>query len=312
MKLDDMRESDNVEDRRGDSGAGLGGGGFPMGRGGIGIGGILIVLVISYFTGINPATLLNGFQAINGGDSSQQVQQSPPRSNGQVGGANDPSGEFVRKILGSTEDTWTELFKEQNGGKSYTPTALVLFNGVTRSACGTAQSAMGPFYCPNDKKVYLDTEFFDEMRNRFSACPAGQGACAFAQAYVIAHEVGHHVQDELGILPKVHQAQEQSDQATANRLSVRLELQADCLAGVWANRTQKDFKFIEQGDIEGALQTANAIGDDMLQKKAQGYVVPDSFTHGTSAQRKKWFSTGLQSGTISACLGTFNVPDQQL
>ncbi|MDQ0391670.1 KPN_02809 family neutral zinc metallopeptidase [Labrys monachus] len=298
MKLDDFRSSDNVEDRRGSDG-GSGGGGFPIGRGGLGIGGIVIVLLISYFTGINPATLINGYETVNGGGQTVTQQQTRPAS--QVGGPNDPSGQFVRKVLGSTEDTWTEIFKEQNAGRAYTPTALVLFSGATRSACGTAQSAMGPFYCPNDKKVYLDTEFFDEMRNRFNACPAAQGACAFAQAYVIAHEVGHHVQDLLGILSQVHQAQQQASESGANALSVRLELQADCLAGVWANRTQRDFKFIEQGDVEAALQTANAIGDDMLQKKARGYVVPDSFTHGTSAQRQRWFSAGLQSGTMSSC-----------
>ncbi|WP_413988818.1 neutral zinc metallopeptidase [Labrys okinawensis] len=304
MKLDDMRASDNVEDRRGDGGGlGGGGGGFPGGRGGIGLGGLVIVAALYFLVG--PDAAMNALQSLSGGGQPQVQQQQQPSRQTAGGGADDASGQFVRKILGSTEDTWTELFKEQAGGRSYTPTELVLFSGVTSSACGTAQSAMGPFYCPNDKKVYLDTEFFDEMRNRFNACPAGQGACAFAQAYVIAHEVGHHVQDLLGILPKVHQAQQQTDDAGANALSVRLELQADCLAGVWANRTQQNFKFIEQGDVEGALQTAQAIGDDMLQKKAQGYVVPDSFTHGTSAQRQRWFTTGLKSGQINAC-NTFN------
>ncbi len=305
MKLDDLRSSDNVEDRRG-GGGGFGGGGGGGFRGGtIGLGGLVIVAALYFLVG--PDAAFNALNSLSGGDQPQVQQQQQP--SGQTGGATDASGQFVRKVLGSTEDTWTELFKEQARGRTYTPTELVLFSGVTSSACGTAQSAMGPFYCPNDKKVYLDTQFFDQMRNRFNACPAGQGACAFAQAYVIAHEVGHHVQDLLGILPQVHQAQQQQDDAGANALSVRLELQADCLAGVWANRTQQDFKFIEQGDIEGALQTAQAIGDDMLQKKAQGYVVPDSFTHGTSAQRQRWFTTGLKSGQINAC-DTFNT--QQL
>ena len=304
MKLDDLRASDNVEDRRGDDGGGGfggGGGGFPGGRGAIGLGSLVIVAALYFLVG--PDAAMNALNQLSGGGQPQIQQQQP--SPGQAAPTNDASSQFVRKILGSTEDTWTELFKEQAGGRTYTPTELVLFSGATSSACGAAQSQMGPFYCPNDKKVYLDTEFFDEMRSRFNACPAGQGACAFAQAYVIAHEVGHHVQDLLGILPKVHEAQQRTDDAGANALSVRLELQADCLAGVWANRTQQDFKFIEQGDIEGALQTAQAIGDDMLQKKAQGYVVPDSFTHGSSAQRQRWFSAGLKSGKINSC-DTFN------
>jgi uncharacterized protein len=304
MKLDDLRASDNVEDRRGDDGGGGfggGGGGFPGGRGAIGLGSLVIVAALYFLVG--PDAAMNALNQLSGGGQPQIQQQQP--SPGQAAPTNDASSQFVRKILGSTEDTWTELFKEQAGGRTYTPTELVLFSGATSSACGAAQSQMGPFYCPNDKKVYLDTEFFDEMRSRFNACPAGQGACAFAQAYVIAHEVGHHVQDLLGILPKVHEAQQRTDDAGANALSVRLELQADCLAGVWANRTQQDFKFIEQGDIEGALQTAQAIGDDMLQKKAQGYVVPDSFTHGSSAQRQRWFSAGLKSGQINSC-DTFN------
>jgi uncharacterized protein len=308
MKLDDLRSSDNVEDRRSDGGGGFGGGGggFPGGRGGIGLGGLVIVAALYFLVG--PDAAMNALNSLTGSSDQPQVQQQQQPS-GQTAPADDASSQFVRKVLGSTEDTWTELFKEQGGGRTYTPTELVLFSGATSSACGTAQSAMGPFYCPNDKKVYLDTQFFDQMRSRFNACPSGQGACAFAQAYVIAHEVGHHVQDLLGTLPKVHQAQQQADDAGANALSVRLELQADCYAGVWANRTQQDFKFIEQGDIEGALQTAQAIGDDMLQKKAQGYVVPDSFTHGTSAQRQRWFTTGLKSGQINAC-NTFNT--QQL
>ncbi|MDQ0470514.1 KPN_02809 family neutral zinc metallopeptidase [Labrys wisconsinensis] len=292
MRLDDFRQSDNVEDRRAS-----GGGGLPVGKGGIGLGGLVVVLLISYFTGINPATLIGGYEAINGGGGSVQPQQQQR----QLTPEEQASGQFVRQVLGSTEDTWTALFKEQNVGIAYSRPTLVLFDGSTSSACGSAQSAMGPFYCPNDRKVYLDTEFFDEMRNRFNACPAGQGACSFAQAYVIAHEIGHHVQNLLGILPKVNQARQRMNDAQSNALSVRTELQADCFAGVWANRTQQQYKFIDENDVKGALQTAQAIGDDMLQKKAQGYVVPDSFTHGSAAQRQRWFINGLKSGQINAC-----------
>jgi predicted metalloprotease len=291
MRLDDFRTSDNIEDRRGS-----GGGGLPIGRGGIGIGGLLIVLAISYFTGINPMLLLGGYESVTGGG---QQTEAPA---GQQGAPSDQSGRFVSQILGSTEDTWTQIFQE--AGSRYKAPRLVLFSGGTVSACGSAQAAMGPFYCPNDQKVYLDTEFFDEMRNRFNACPSN-GTCQFAQAYVIAHEIGHHVQNLMGILPKVNQAREQADEAQSNALSVRVELQADCFAGVWANRTEQRFKFIEPGDVEAALQTANAIGDDMLQKKSQGYVVPDSFTHGSSAQRQRWFMTGLKSGSVQDC-NTFN------
>lgn len=289
MRLDDFRSSDNVEDRRGS-----GGGGMPIGRGGLGLGGIVVVLLVSYFTGINPATLIGGYDAVTGGGTTETSAPS------KTGAPSDESGQFVSKVLGSTEDTWTELFQEQVGTRYQAP-SLVLFNGRTASACGSAQSAMGPFYCPNDRKVYLDTAFFEEMRTRFKACPSNQGTCAFAQAYVIAHEIGHHVQNLLGILPKVNQARQSASEAESNALSVRVELQADCFAGVWANRTEQQFKFIEPGDIEAALQTANAIGDDMLQKRSQGYVVPDSFTHGSSAQRQSWFTAGLKSGKIASC-----------
>jgi predicted metalloprotease len=293
MRLDDFRTSDNVEDRRGSGG----GGGLPIGRGGLGIGGLLLVLAISYFTGINPLMLIGGYESVTGGSS--QEEAAP----GKQGAPEDQSGHFVSQILGSTEDTWTQIFKEQVGGQYRAP-KLVLFDGVTRSACGTAQSAMGPFYCPNDQKVYLDTAFFDEMRRRFKACPSNN-TCRFAQAYVIAHEIGHHVQNLLGILPKVNEARQSMGEEQSNQLSVRTELQADCFAGVWANRTQERFNFIEPGDIEGALQTAQAIGDDMLQKRSQGYVVPDSFTHGTSEQRQRWFITGLKNGNVQSC-NTFN------
>jgi predicted metalloprotease len=288
MRLDDLRPSGNVEDRRGS------GGGMPVGRGGIGLGGLLVVLVISYFLGINPMTLISGYESMTGGEPSE------PQQPGQTGAPSDESGRFVSQVLGSTEDVWTDVFRDQVGS-NYKAPRLVLYSMGTVSACGTAQSAMGPFYCPNDQRVYLDTSFFDEMRSRFHACPSTGGTCAFAQAYVIAHEIGHHVQNLLGILPKVHQAREQMDEVESNDLSVRTELQADCLAGVWANRAEQRFKFIEPGDVEAALQTAQAIGDDMLQKRAQGYVIPDSFTHGSSAQRQRWFLTGLKSGTIASC-----------
>ena len=303
MRLDDFRESENVEDRR-DQGSG--GGGLNIGGGHISIAGIIIVLVVSYVTGINPLTLFGAYQsATDGGQTT--APSAPPGApqgapQGREGTPADNSGQFVARILGSTEDTWTEIFQQQVNGGRYTAPTLVLFSGQTRSGCGAAQSAMGPFYCPNDQKVYLDTAFFAEMRSRFHACPETEGACAFSQAYVIAHEVGHHVQDLLGILPKVHQAEEQSaSDADANRLSVALELQADCFAGVWANHTQQKFHFLDKGDVEAALQTASAIGDDRLQQETRGRVVPDSFTHGTSAQRQHWFSAGLNSGQINAC-----------
>jgi len=294
MRLDNFRASGNVEDRRGGGGGGLGGGG-----GKFGIIGILIVLAISYFTGISPNTLMGLYDTVSGGGG-YVTQQQPSR--GQVGAPDDTTGRFVALVLGSTEDTWSELFRQQLNGKTYTPPTLVLFSGRTPSPCGMADAAMGPFYCPADRKVYLDTRFFEEMRSRFRACPTTEGACAFSQAYVIAHEVGHHVQNLLGILPKVDEMRRAArSEAQSNALSVRLELQADCLAGVWAAHTEQKLRFLQQGDVEAALQTASAIGDDMLQRRSQGYVVPDSFTHGSSAQRQQWFMTGLKSGQISTC-----------
>lgn len=300
MRLDDFRASGNVEDRRGGGGGGFGGGG----GGRLGIVGILIALVVSYFTGINPALLIGGFEHLAGGGAGVQQQ----RPSGQRAVPGDAVGVFVAKVLGETENAWTELFQQQLNAQQYARPRLVLFSGSTQSGCGAAQSAMGPFYCPTDRTIYLDTVFFQEMRARYNACPAEQGACAFAQAYVIAHEVGHHVQNLLGILPRIHQARQSAGSAAqANALSVRLELQADCLAGVWARHTENKLRFIQQGDVEAALQTASAIGDDMLQRRSQGRVVPDSFTHGSAAQRQRWFSTGLQSGQIRTC-DTFAVP----
>jgi predicted metalloprotease len=208
-------------------------------------------------------------------------------------------GHFVSAVLGSTEGVWTGVFAQ--AGKTYTPPTLVMFSGATQSGCGFAQSAMGPFYCPNDQKVYLDTSFFQDLEQRFGACDVGSKTCQFAEAYVIAHEIGHHVQNQLGLLPQVQEAQRAMAQAEANGLQVRIELQADCLAGVWGNRAQAKWQFIEPGDVEAAMQTASAIGDDRLQRQAQGYVVPDSFTHGTSAQRTQWFMAGLKSGDVASC-----------
>jgi predicted metalloprotease len=201
-------------------------------------------------------------------------------------------------VLGSSDVTWKAIF--QADGKTYQPPRIVIFQGGTRSACGFAQSAMGPFYCPPSKEIYLDTAFFNELERRFRGCTGK--ACEFAQAYVIAHEVGHHVQNLLGILPKAQRAQQATgNKVESNRIQVRVELQADCLAGVWANHADKKWKLIEQGDVDAALQTATAIGDDMLQRQSQGRVVPDSFTHGSSEQRKRWFSVGLKEGRVSAC-----------
>jgi predicted metalloprotease len=208
-------------------------------------------------------------------------------------------GDFVSAVLGSTEVQWTNIFAQ--AGKTYTPPALVMFSGATQSGCGFAQAAMGPFYCPIDQKVYLDTSFFQDLERRFQGCDVGSKTCQFSQAYVIAHEIGHHVQNQLGVLPRVQDQQREMDKTEANSLQVRVELQADCFAGIWANRSQKQWQFIEQGDVEAAMQTASAIGDDRLQRQSQGYVVPDAFTHGTSAQRTRWFMTGLKSGEVASC-----------
>ncbi|WP_234052626.1 MULTISPECIES: neutral zinc metallopeptidase [unclassified Xanthobacter] len=300
MRWEDYRSSDNVEDRRGQ-----GGGGFQMpgGRGGLGIGTIIIVGLIGWALGINPAVLIGGLEAING-MGGQQQQTLPQRQQGQQsasqGAPKDQLGRFAAAVLAQTEDVWTEIFRAD--GKAYQDPKLVLFSGATRSACGGAQAAMGPFYCPLDQKVYLDLSFFQEMKSRFNA-PGD-----FAAAYVIAHEVGHHVENLVGILPKVQQAQARAgSRAEANALSVRVELMADCLAGVWAYHANARYRILEEGDVEEALNAASAIGDDKLQKRSQGYAVPDSFTHGTSRQRVSWFTRGLKSGSMQQC-NTFNGP----
>jgi predicted metalloprotease len=282
MRLDDINESDQVEDRRG-------GGGMRMGGGGsLGIGTVVILGVIGWALGINPAVLIGGAEMVQGmRNGGQQV------STGPSGPVSDNTGKFVARVLGSTETVWSQVLPQQANVR-YTKPQLVLFSGSTRSSCGAAQAAMGPFYCPLDRKVYLDTAFFQEMQRRLG------GGGDFAYAYVIAHEVGHHVQNLLGILPKVQEAQQRLPRREANALSVRVELMADCLAGVWANHS-KDEIHLDQTDIREAMTTASAIGDDALQKQSQGYAVPDSFTHGSSAQRQQWFTTGFQSGSVKTC-----------
>ena len=282
MRFDDQRESDNLEDRRGS-----GGGGLRLGGGRLGIGSIAIALVASYFLGVNPLTVLN---MLSGGGL-PAIEQSAPEA--RRGPATDETTRFVSQVLASTEDTWHAAF--QANGKQYREPKLVLFSGVTPTACGTGQSAMGPFYCPGDQKVYIDLAFFRELKERFKA--PGE----FAQAYVIAHEVGHHVQNLLGIADKVHNTQQRVGKAEANALSVRMELQADCLAGVWGKRTDTMKNILEPGDLEAALTAASAIGDDRLQQQAQGRIVPESFTHGSSAQRVRWFKRGFESGDMNQC-----------
>jgi predicted metalloprotease len=293
MRWEDFRSSENVEDRRGEGGGG--GFGFPGGgAGGLGIGTIVILCIIGWVTGINPAILIGGAEQMSGGGRQREEQADPGTQQRRRTPPADQSGQFAAKILGNTEDVWTTVLPNQTG-KRYTPTAMVLYTGGTRSGCGSAQAAMGPFYCPLDKKVYLDTGFFKEMQQKFGV----KGD--FAYAYVIAHEVGHHVQDVLGILGKVQARQQASGKVESNRLSVRVELMADCLAGVWAKNSNDRWNSLEQGDIEEALQAASAIGDDKLQKQSQGYAVPDSFTHGSSEQRMRWFMTGYKSGQTKSC-----------
>ncbi len=277
MRFDNSRESSNVEDRRGG-----GGGGMPIGGRGIGLGTIVLALVAMYF-GVDPSVVLN--QAVQAPAPSASRPAGPP--------ANDAETVFIRHVLAETEDTWTQLFRA--GGKEYVEPTLVLFTGATRTACGVGQAAMGPFYCPADRKVYIDLAFYQELKTRFKA-PGD-----FAEAYVIAHEVGDHVQNLLGISEKVQAARERASEREANALSVRLELQADCLAGVWAKNADAARGILEAGDVEEALRAATAIGDDSLQKQAQGYAVPDSFTHGSAEQRVRWFRRGMESGQLNAC-----------
>jgi predicted metalloprotease len=285
MKLDDSRRSDNVEDDRGDGG---GGGGGIRGLH-LGLGGTVLVLVVGYFMGVSPSTLLG---LLNGGGSQVTAQQGTPAS-AVPADANDPQVDFVRAILGETEDVWGVYFKSM--GSAYAPPKLVLFSGQVSSACGFASAAAGPFYCPGDQKVYIDLSFYRQLATEFGA-PGD-----FARAYVIAHEVGHHVQNLLGITGKADQAEQRAGRVGANRVSVQIELQADCFAGVWAAQANNARKILEPGDLEQGLKAASSVGDDTLQKREQGTVVPDSFTHGTSAQRVGWFRRGFDSGKIDNC-----------
>ncbi|CAH2789972.1 MAG: YpfJ protein, zinc metalloprotease superfamily [uncultured Paraburkholderia sp.] len=279
MRLDDEVESQNVEDRRG-------GGGMRVG-GGIGIGTIIIALAASYFFGINPMTIINGAQVLQG-----NTPQATAPTNARP---EDAGSHFVRRVLGNTERTWQHIFRTQFN-LDYPAPKLVLFSDATPTACGTGQSAMGPFYCPPDRTVYIDLSFYRELRDRFGA--SGD----FAQAYVIAHEVGHHVQNVLGISDKYEAARARMSQARGNALSVRLELQADCFAGVWAAvAQQQNAKLMEPGDFEQGLNAAGAIGDDRLQRQSQGRVVPEAFTHGTSEQRQRWLKRGMTTGDIREC-----------
>ena len=272
-------------------------------RGGLGFGTILLLCLVGWALGINPMYLIGGAEVVsNLGGGGPQSQPTPRQTKMET--PSDQMGEFVAAILGSTEAQWREIFAR--AGRTYEPPSLVMYSGATVSACGFAQTAMGPFYCPNDQKVYLDTAFFQDLERRFHGCNDSK-SCQFSQAYVIAHEVGHHVQNLLGLLPQVQDAQRGLDQVAANQLQVRVELQADCLAGVWANHAEEKWRFLEPGDIESAMQTASAIGDDRLQRRMQGYVVPDAFTHGSSEQRTRWFTAGLRSGQVASC-DTFRTP----
>ena len=281
MKWEGNRESDNVEDGRDG-----GGGGGGIGGRHIGIGSIVIALAASYFLGVNPMTVLG---LLDGGGAAPQVQQAPAHKPP----ADDRMSKFVATVLGSTEDVWKDIFSK--GGATYKEPKLFLFRGATATACGQGQSAMGPFYCPGDQKVYIDLDFYQTLKNKLGA--PGE----FAQAYVIAHEVGHHVQNLLGISAKMDQMRGRVSERDYNALSVKLELQADCFAGVWAFHANNQRQILENGDIESAMNAAARIGDDALQKAATGHVVPESFTHGTSAQRQQWFNTGITTGSVKAC-----------
>jgi predicted metalloprotease len=297
MDLDDQRESSNVDDERGASGSGGGGGfgGLPFRVGGIGA---VVIIVGGLLLGVSPQTIL---ALLSGGSAPSQTsaptsQASPglaPQGQPASGSAEDPQRRFVGQILGSTEDVWTQQFQAM--GRTYHDPKLVLYSGQYPSACGTADTATGPFYCPGDQRVYLDLGFFTELQDKLGA--GGE----FARAYVIAHEVGHHVQDELGLMSKVAQQRDSLDQTGRNALSVKVELQADCYAGIWANHANAQSHILQAGDIESGINAAAAVGDDRLQRAATGTVSPDSFTHGTSAQRSGWFKRGYQNGALADC-----------
>ncbi|WP_407569570.1 neutral zinc metallopeptidase [Deinococcus altitudinis] len=294
MDWQNLPGSNNVEDRRGGGGGGGRGGGVAIGGGAA-----LIIALLGWFFGVDTSSVTGGGQTQTQTQTQSQAQ-TQSRAQGQTapgGQATDQDGQFVSKILGSTEQVWSDIF--QKNGRTYKDPRLVLYSGTTNSACGQADSAVGPFYCPSDEKVYLDTDFFGEMQQKLG------GGGDFARAYVIAHEIGHHVQNLLGISDKVDRAQRSArSEAAANKFSVGLELQADCFAGVWGNRSKAQTNLSQQ-DVQTAINTATAIGDDALQKASGGYVVPDSFTHGSSAQRVSWFMKGFQSGDPAQC-DTFN------
>jgi predicted metalloprotease len=288
MRWKGRRGSSNIDDRR----SARGGRRLSSGRrvragGGLGLTGILVVLGIAWLTGINPLTLLGQLDGGGGFETAPSQRQLPQ------GGANDETAQFVSVILADTEDTWSRIFRE--GGGSYPEPTLVLFSGSVSSACGYASAATGPFYCGADSKLYIDLGFYHQLASQLNA-PGD-----FAQAYVLAHEVGHHIQNVLGILPEFHKARRTMSRAEGNALSVRVELQADCFAGIWAHHAARQRGFVEDGDIEEALNAASRIGDDTLQRQAQGYVVPESFNHGTSAQRARWFRTGFKAGQLDVC-----------
>lgn len=293
MRWEDFRRSQNVEDRRGQPGGGGMRGPTRMGgRGGLGIGTIIVLGLIGWALGIDPRILIGGAEMVTGGGGPPMTQQSVETV--RPGSPQDKAGQFAAAVLAQTEDVWNTVLPQQ-ANVQYRQPRLVLFSGATQSGCGFAQAQMGPFYCPADSKLYIDLEFFADMQRRINA----NGDFAFA--YVIAHEVGHHIENLLGILPKVQQMQRQATERDANALSVRVELMADCLAGVWAHHAEKRWQVLEQGDIEEALNAAAAVGDDRLQRAGSGRIVPDSFTHGTSEQRVRWFSTGLKSGNVGTC-----------
>jgi predicted metalloprotease len=301
MRYDDFRRSDDIDDRR-DEGGGMGGGGIglPIGGGGLGIGTIIVLGLISYAFGIDPRILIGGAEIVTGGSQSPSYQSDRRSAQTKSGAPKDEMGDMISGILGEIDDRWSEIF--QSRGQSFKGPGIVLFRNATNGGrCGMAKSAMGPFYCPPDKQIFLDTGFFREVETRFHGCSGS--ACKFTAAYIIAHEAGHHIQNLLGIIPRVTRLQQQAgSKAEANALQVKIELQADCLSGVWVNHeAKKRPNFLEAGDIDSALTTASAIGDDTLQRQSTGRVMPDSFTHGSAAQRKQWFMTGYQQGTVEAC-----------
>jgi predicted metalloprotease len=287
MRWDRSRASDNVEDRRGEEVSNGVGGGMRLGGRSIGLG-TIVIAVVAMLLGVDPSVVFNLAGDIGGPPTHQQSQQTAPAPP-----AEDAAARFVSHVLGDTEDTWRSIFAKS--GKTYEDPKLVLFSGSTQTACGLGQSASGPFYCPGDHKVYIDLDFFKELGSRFGA-PGD-----FAQAYVIGHEVGHHVQNLLGISGQVQTERQRSNEKRANQLSVKLELQADCFAGVWANHADRTRQVLEAGDIDEGLNAATAIGDDRLQKQSSGHVVPDSFTHGSSVQRVRWFKRGIESGDPAVC-----------